>query len=255
MLDRLGRCLKLIVSSESISCHEFASQFGLEFVLYAKKNPNLSLIQSRPHVVYFNGSPTGHCLASVESSAPNHGVMAGRTDTRDSEQRRGGWVCAFASVSVCARACVHACVLGVFAIYDNYILHRLMYADDLVLLSPSAKGLQRLVDICAAYGDIHDIKFNHAKTVCMYLPSKGNCTLNLPLISLNLQKLSFVPKFKYLGSFITQDNSDDENMRRQRGNCYARSNGIIKNFYACSPVVKCDLFKAFCCNMYCSHRL
>ena len=36
--------------------------------------------------------------------------------------------------------------------------------------------LQRLVDICAAYGDIHDIKFNHAKTVCMYLPSKGNCT-------------------------------------------------------------------------------
>ena len=117
----------------------------------------------------------------------------------------------------------------------------------------SINGLQRLVDICAAYGDIHDIKFNHAKTVCMYLPSKGNCTLNSPLISLNLQKLSFVPKFKYLGSFITQDNSDDENMRRLRGNCYARSNGIIKNFYACSPVVKCDLFKAFCCNMYCFH--
>ena len=40
---------------------------------------------------------------------------------------------------------------------------------------------------------------------------------------------------------------------RQRGNCYARSDGIIKNVYACSPVVKCDLFKAFCCNMYCSH--
>ena len=74
---------------------------------------------------------------------------------------------------------------------------------------------QRLVDICAAYGGIHDIKFNHAKTVCMYLPSKGNCTLNSPHISLNLQHFSFVPKFKYLGSFITQDNSDGENMRRQ----------------------------------------
>ena len=96
------------------------------------------------------------------------------------------------------------------------MINHLMYADDLVILSPSAKGLQRLVDICAAYGGLHDIKFNHAKTVCMYLPSKGNCTLNSPHISLNLQKLSFVPKFKYLGSFITQDNSDDENMRRQR---------------------------------------
>ena len=118
MLDRLGRCLKLIVSSESISSHEFASQFCLEFVLYAKKNPNLSLIQSRPHVVYFNGSPTGHCLASVESGAPNHGVMGGRTDTAGA----GVGVCVFASVSVCARACVR----HVFAIYDNDILPRLI---------------------------------------------------------------------------------------------------------------------------------
>ena len=110
------------------------------------------------------------------------------------------------------------------------MINHLMYADDLVILIPSAKGLQRLEDICAAYGDIHDITFNHTKTVCMYLPSKGNCrhTLNPPLISLNLQKMYFVPKFKYLDSFITQDNSDDENMRRQRGNCFARSNGIIK---------------------------
>ena len=124
MLDRLGRCLKLIVSSESKSCHEFASQFGLEFVLYAKKN--LSLIQSRPHVVYFNGSPTDHCLASVESGAPNHDGLIGRTDTANSDGRGGVGVGVLASVSVCARACVHACVRDVFAIYDNDILPRLI---------------------------------------------------------------------------------------------------------------------------------
>ena len=124
--DRLGRCLKLIVSSESISCHEFASQFGLEFVLYAKKNPNISLIQSRPHVVYFNGSPTGHCLASVESGAPNHDGLIGRTDTANSDGLGGGGVCVFASVSVCARAYMRACVRDVFAIYDNDILPRLI---------------------------------------------------------------------------------------------------------------------------------
>ena len=116
---------------------------------------------------------------------------------------------------LCRTECV--CTMG------GTMINHLMYADDLVILSPSAKGPQRLVDICAAYVDIHDITFNHANTVCIYLPSKGNCTLNSPHISLNLQKLSFVRKFKYLGSFITQDNSDDENMRRQRGNCYARS--------------------------------
>ena len=57
--------------------------------------------------------------------------------------------------------------------------------------------------------------------------------------------MSFVPKFKYLGSFITHDNSYDENMRRQRGNCYARSNGIINNFYACSPVVNVIYLRHF----------
>ena len=77
-----------------------------------EKNPNLSLIHSRLHVVYFNGSPTDHCLARAESGAPNHGVMVG--------------VCVFASVSVCARSCGHACVRDVFAIYDNDILPRLI---------------------------------------------------------------------------------------------------------------------------------
>ena len=33
------------------------------------------------------------------------------------------------------------------------MINHLMYADDVVILSPSAKGLQRLINICAAYGD------------------------------------------------------------------------------------------------------
>ena len=41
MFDRLGRCLKLTVSSESISSHEFASQFGLEFVYTRGKNQTI----------------------------------------------------------------------------------------------------------------------------------------------------------------------------------------------------------------------
>ena len=99
------------------------SQFGLEFVLYAEKTPNLSLIQSRPHVVYFNGSPTGHCLASGESGAPNHDGLIGCTDTANSDGR--GWG---VRVHECERvcACVRACMRDVFAIYDSYILPRLI---------------------------------------------------------------------------------------------------------------------------------
>ena len=55
-----------------------------------------------------------HCLASVDKGASNHdGVMVGHTDGR-------GWACSR------VRACVHACVRDVFAIYDNDILPRMI---------------------------------------------------------------------------------------------------------------------------------
>ena len=39
LLVRLGRCFKLFVSTESTSCHEFASHFGLE-IFFTRKTPN-----------------------------------------------------------------------------------------------------------------------------------------------------------------------------------------------------------------------
>ncbi len=42
LLDRLGRCVTLFVSTESTSSHEFASQFGLAIFLYAKNTQKLT---------------------------------------------------------------------------------------------------------------------------------------------------------------------------------------------------------------------
>ena len=95
----------------------------------------------------------------------------------------------------------------------------------MVIISPSAKGLQRLVDICAVYGQIHDILFNQDKTVCMYMPSGNHYYLNTPVVILNGIQLAFVRTYKYLGTVMTCDNADDANMRRQRGICGGREGG------------------------------
>ena len=42
--------------------------------------------------------------------------------------------------------------------------NHLMYADDLVIFSPTNSGLQTLVNICAEYGSRHDISFNPLKS-------------------------------------------------------------------------------------------
>ena len=70
-------------------------------------------------------------------------------------------------------------------------------------------------------------------------------------VFLNLNLLRWVTKYKYLGTILTDDLSDDFNMLRQRGICYARCNSLIRNFSSCSLNVKVKLFKTFCCIMYC----
>ena len=58
------------------------------------------------------------------------------------------------------------CVIG------NLIINHLFYADDLVLISPSRNGLQRLVNICYKLGIDLDIKYNEKKTMCVYFTQK-----------------------------------------------------------------------------------
>ena len=69
LLDRLGRCLKLIVSSGSTSCHEFASQFGLAFFLYAKNIHKLSRMPSLAHMAVEWTRHTDNNAVTVESLA------------------------------------------------------------------------------------------------------------------------------------------------------------------------------------------
>ena len=63
LLDRLGRCLKLFISAESTSCHELASQFGLE-LFYAKNTQNLG--ETGPPVSVFISMASDQPLSPVE---------------------------------------------------------------------------------------------------------------------------------------------------------------------------------------------
>ena len=67
LLDCLGRCLKLFISTGSTSSHESASQFGLAIFLYAKNTQKLSL---RPSLakVFVECAGHGRSIASDNMS-------------------------------------------------------------------------------------------------------------------------------------------------------------------------------------------
>ena len=90
-----------------------------------------------------------------------------------------------------------------------------MYSDDTVLLSPSASGLQHLIQICEAFAIDCDIVFNHKKYVYMCLHPKGFSLPIVPKINLNDAYIKLVSDHKYLGIQMCNSNSDDNEMSKQ----------------------------------------
>ena len=73
------------------------------------------------------------------------------------------------------------------------------YADDICLVSISAAGMQKLLNICNEFASENDLLFNK-KTVCMnFKPSKMK--MKDPTLYLNNEQLNFEKCTKYLGIF------------------------------------------------------
>ena len=136
--------------------------------------------------------------------------------------------------------------------FNGQMINNIAYADDMTLLSPSPKGLQKLLDICTEYGMRHDIIFNAKKSVCMCLTGKTLKIERTPFLNLNGKALQFVEKVKYLGVIVTNDCCDNSDIARQLSGMYCRSNMLIRNFTLCSTDIKIKLFQSFCCNLYCA---
>ena len=129
----------------------------------------------------------------------------------------------------------------------------LAYADDIVLLAPSHKALQHLLDILCINIASLDITCNTNKTMCMIFNpvNRSNIVSNsFPHFFIGNCQLQFCTSFKYLGHIINNDLSDDLDIEREIRNLYIRTNMLIRRFFKCSLSVKCLLFKTFCLCFY-----
>ena len=127
-----------------------------------------------------------------------------------------------------------------------------MYADDLVLISPSSAGLSQLLHECEKFGTRHDLKYNAKKSVVMIYRSMTLKGCTIPNFKLNGIILHVVASYKYLGHYITDDLSDDDDddINRQRRTLFVQGNIILRKFNMCSLGVKLTLFRTYCSPMY-----
>jgi exonuclease III len=146
-------------------------------------------------------------------------------------------------LSISLNAIYAGCCLG------KSLINHLLYADDIVLFAPSAKGLQKLLDACTLFAAEHDVIFNQTKSQVMLIQSYQPSYANL-CFRLSNMILSFTSHYKYLGHLITSDLCDDDDISKQIRSLYARANMILRKFSAASVQTKVVLFNAFCSPIY-----
>ena len=90
----------------------------------------------------------------------------------------------------------------------NCKINRLLFADDLVLLSSTESGLQRKLNSFADACNIAGMKLSSAKTEVLHLSrNPDQCVLQV-----NGATLKQVEKFEYLGVAFTSDGRQDEEL-------------------------------------------
>ncbi|XP_062529173.1 uncharacterized protein LOC105842571 [Bombyx mori] len=112
---------------------------------------------------------------------------------------------------------------------DEICLNNISYADDMVLLSSSACGLSKLLDICERYALSHGLVYNTKMSECMVFQARGRCLDNIPSVKLNGTPLCRVDRFKYLVHFVTSDLRDDADIERKRRALSVRANMIARS--------------------------
>ena len=133
--------------------------------------------------------------------------------------------------------------LGVGCYIRNIFAAALFYADDMAVLSPSLKGLQKLLDVCSEYCIQWDIKLNAKKTKNIVFGSK-----NFPThcVTLDGNEIPWEQKCKYLGVTLVSGSSFSCCTTETTRRFYRALNSILRIEGRSDDMVMLRLLEAHC---------
>ena len=123
------------------------------------------------------------------------------------------------------------------------------YADDVVLLAPSATGLQQLIDkFCDIINEL-DLSVNINKTKCMIFNLKHKDKI-AKCFNVGENCIQYTDVFKYLGFYIQDNMRDNEDIVNVRGKFYRDFNCVLRKFAFLDKYPLLYLFKQYCLQFY-----
>lgn len=120
----------------------------------------------------------------------------------------------------------------------------LLYADDIILLSPSLAGLQQMLDCCSSCSSDMQLKFNCNKSCCsMFGPLYKHRVVDLSLCD---GTLAWVPNMKYLGLNFVSGRSLSIDISYIRRKFYRACNSIYTHSNKQSELTQLFLQESYC---------
>ena len=141
---------------------------------------------------------------------------------------------------------------------SNVYLGVWVYADDIILLSPSRRGLQDMVNICEQFANIYKLKFStninveKSKTKCMIFSKRVININDVDPIILNGMPLPFVTNVKHIGNLLESDNSMQKDISIKRAQFISKVHSLNQEFHFSNPLFVVKLYNIYACSFHAS---
>ena len=129
----------------------------------------------------------------------------------------------------------------------------LAYADDIVLLAPTASAMRSLLKICDEYANEYRVIFNGKKSACMYSSPRKRRSPEIgcrPTFYVGGQSVEYVNEWTHLGHIVSANGDDKSDISSRRNTLCGQINNVLCYFGKCQSVVRQKLMFAYCYSLY-----
>jgi len=119
----------------------------------------------------------------------------------------------------------------------------LLYADDIILLSPSVEGLQRMLNKCFEISHFISLQFNVKKCHCIVIGKMYKAAIS-PML-LNGQAVEWCDRIKCLGVYLANTKSVKFDINPMKRSFYAACNSIFSHSQGTNELVLLSLQESY----------
>jgi hypothetical protein len=142
---------------------------------------------------------------------------------------------------------------GVGCFIGSWFVGALAYADDLVLLAPTASAMRRMLLLCDKFSAKYNVSFNVNKSKCLtFRPFRyvsGNQS-QLPSFFIDGKLIENVSQWPHLGHVFTTQRTDCSDIIARKNSLIGQVNNLLCHFTQLDSNVKYKLFNSFCTSFY-----